>query len=53
MAVSTVLCEALLNTLSAIKRWNEVIIAVRGYKKSDNNRNNSNEIQIYVKCLKK
>jgi len=47
MAVSTLLCESLLNTISAIKSWNEVIIAVRGYKKSDNIRNNSDEIQIY------
>jgi len=53
MVVSALLCEALLSTISAIKSWKEVIIAVRGYKKSDNIRNNSDEIQIYVACLKK
>jgi hypothetical protein len=53
MAVSTLLCESLLYTISTVKSWNEVIIAVRIYKKSDNIRNNSDEIQIYVTCLKK
>jgi hypothetical protein len=53
MAVSTLLCESLLDTISTIKSWNEVIIAVGMCKKSDNIRNNSDEIQIYVRCMKK